>query len=526
MPREILKIFGNISHTLQDFYSHSNWVERQIYGTSGFHKTLYDYSQSQFVTGKDIGFYEELIHENFTYNKSEVKKTCDTTADTALDLDSGTEIILNKLTSGYYHRTPDIYEFHGINVNTFTYFESIIGQGTGADKVTYNAPFYQGWEFKEIIFPMGSPTPIFVYEDNPAVKTEKCQHGDKFNDFLPSQHFGIAKDQPFRKNHATARISATLATTHLIEAIISDVKDSEGENEFVDRAILLFLGHRLEATIKTEVNALHHGGCRTRNGGPGNAEDTNWQTCNVLSLQCEENASCDQLMSDNTLANSEVHSSKTASRNDLDEFCQDTQYLHSGFADAYAQLNGDALLRGFVKVDISAGSDFCGSSWSNSSARSELSDTITIVGGDIAPNPVLVLHFDVSSTLSPAKTKGWPSDTEVQFKRMINGNEPIICSSKKYQSVSLNDAGEVVTEITDEGEFSSEKCKVSLLPTHGRRTFGYALALQINALNSKGGTSSSIASVRLSKITFDDDVTTPESIGARLEFSSGISSPN
>jgi len=263
------RIFGNIAHTLQDFYSHSNWVENKIHinytpiiytdysynGPLSIHEDPYEY---------EIETNGDLINQKFIYKKRHSLTTCETTA-------SDTKLHVSHLTSGYYKKRPDIY---GVDINSF----DNTGYKSGPDeyrseKSTYNGPYYVYWPYYNPatpdIFPEyrnpNEPN-SYNYAPKPKKIREKCQHGDFLNAVggnYDSTHFGLAKDSKGKRFHLPAKLAAIKATTQLIEAIIQDVKDAGEFDENTEAAILYFLGYgekgsiRVHITDKTESGATN-----------------------------------------------------------------------------------------------------------------------------------------------------------------------------------------------------------------------------------------------------------------------------
>jgi len=266
-------ILGGITHTLQDFYSHSNWIEMNYEGA--FDVTKYSYNGEDpepNLTDEEIKI---LVHPSFGtasyegYTKDPEVTTCITT-------ESTTALNTSKLTTGYYEKTPDIYGIglSGVFFNTKINGNKINDYWWSGD-LNHNGPYYVGFYEKiescsvltntcppEILSDKGNllihKNSIFYYHPTPTTNTkEKCQHGDSLNNSTVlnrHDHFGIAKDSPERRYHQVAKETAIVATTQLIESIISDIynryyDDTTPFDRDVDAAVLSFLGYK-----KGEIN--------------------------------------------------------------------------------------------------------------------------------------------------------------------------------------------------------------------------------------------------------------------------------
>ncbi len=224
-----LTVLGNITHTLQDFYSHSNWIEKQVFKTKETIVTPYAYTGSK-DTEKTVGTYDDLITEDFKYQERKKHSTCETTPDE-------TTLYTSPLTTGYYEERPNIY---GIGLSSPIVYSANDTDGYKARFLDLNAPYYIGWRYTKDL------DEFLTYQylgNKPETVVEKCQHGDAFNNSAvgTNEHFGIAKDSKNRRHHHTAKSAAISATTKLIEAIISDVKNQAGSTQYVDAAIISFL---------------------------------------------------------------------------------------------------------------------------------------------------------------------------------------------------------------------------------------------------------------------------------------------
>jgi len=129
-------LFGNISHTLQDFYSHSNWVEMNS-GLSHPVVTPYDFN-GEMLSVRETPVHKNLITKNFKYPLNIFESRCRTTPkDQGIE---GTAISLIELTSGHYHDTPDIW---GIDITTGSL-------GFRSTRLSKNGPYFPGWGWKTI----------------------------------------------------------------------------------------------------------------------------------------------------------------------------------------------------------------------------------------------------------------------------------------------------------------------------------------------------------------------------------------
>lgn len=234
------KILGNISHTLQDFYSHSNWVEKHLIDNDSI-STPYNFKNTNDKDqGSVVPTYKELINGTTNYAKKTHISTCHTTPNaedfgqTFLSLRPD---LTDGITSGYYADTPDIYGFDSLLVHNNS------EEGIRALELSKNGPYYSNWSFLSV-------NGIYIYKNKykPDILIEKCQHGNKFNSVLDfkNNHFGIAKDSSVRRHHKTAKSVAEKSTIELIKAIVDDVSNSTFINEdvkYTEAAILLFLGY-------------------------------------------------------------------------------------------------------------------------------------------------------------------------------------------------------------------------------------------------------------------------------------------
>jgi hypothetical protein len=251
-------VLGQISHTLQDFYSHTNWVEMQLYPESNETITLYSYVFSVFqdiLTENVIGIHPTLGKADFKYARS-FNSTCTTTA-------SQTNLQLSSLTSGYYQERPDIYGFSVfLGNNIFGDDYSSAANNSFSDVLNHNGPYYGPypdgiiqWSFEK-----DNDQDTYRYDGSkPQQVVEKCQHGDFRNNSTigagGDDHFGIAKDQPGRKNHHVAMLAAKDATTDLIKTIIGRVIEKDN-SQYAEEGILAFLGYKnqINKKIRTSVN--------------------------------------------------------------------------------------------------------------------------------------------------------------------------------------------------------------------------------------------------------------------------------
>jgi len=261
------KLFGYATHTLQDFYSHSNWIEKSKYEGYSEVRITWGEASDDLVRAKKLKYNDLTDHVRVDDAvKIHPRKT------ELIDISSSRDVasifrgssckseketthlylskIDNKIVSGWYHDrwevfNPKPYPFCVIKSLFFcdlsdpdSYPETKRGQ-------YYPEKIEEGVSGKDI--------PVFYLPKKDDDVVEYCQHGNTFEGvtFIGNGlEYGIHKDSPHRHMHEEAANTAQEATTEYLVAILEDVVTSASEkgyrDEYTDYVILKFLGHDVE----------------------------------------------------------------------------------------------------------------------------------------------------------------------------------------------------------------------------------------------------------------------------------------
>jgi Bacterial Ig domain len=242
-----IKKLGYALHTIQDFYSHSNWVEMQLYDTSMI--VLNNALTSTPSTQYPIRINEELYTGKGPYLPELLENghPCLTGPKYHEKVERYTQLNLRQLTSGYYYKNPDIYKADK--------YCNVLSLSDDKQKCLFSTD-----PEKRVRLGSSSPPVSSTYNGphfNLANSTEGCIHGGAFNE---ESYIGIAKDHPNKLHHDQAFKFAKAATTHFVETIISDVKEISGDGVYTDWAVLSFLGHEINTPHPeppTNVKIIH-----------------------------------------------------------------------------------------------------------------------------------------------------------------------------------------------------------------------------------------------------------------------------
>lgn len=244
------ELFGYSTHTVQDFYSHSNWIEREEFGKSGELRFTWgnvsdnltddEKSNERILTdhAKKNNASKNYITSSKLINKTSLINTIKQS--TCRSEKDATNLFLSQLASGWYDERPlNFYPItcsqEAVDLNLCT-----LGQPL-AYPLSYNAPYYPNRGKSEIYIPKSGKN-----------EKEYCSHGNTFEGLglgLGLQ-FGIHKDSTNRHLHEGAANTAIQATTEYLRAILEDVvteaQQSGLPDEYIDYVILKFLGHDVD----------------------------------------------------------------------------------------------------------------------------------------------------------------------------------------------------------------------------------------------------------------------------------------
>jgi hypothetical protein len=236
--------FGRSLHTLQDFYSHSNWVERSFYGVTGDIIMDEDFEDGvTFRKDNDSIPVNSDIYINNYYVDLSTDHTCITgPAWDDEDTPQYNKIFLNDLITGFYYDSPEIYQA--------SKYCNVPGSNSDSFSCLIDGSFRElGFSSEEVS--SSKDGPYFTKKPDPYDEKnkffeskEKCIHSESIRATLPP-YIGIAKDNPSAVHHKAAVNVAVRATTAYTKYILNAVKLA-GENVYTDWAILRFLGYKVE----------------------------------------------------------------------------------------------------------------------------------------------------------------------------------------------------------------------------------------------------------------------------------------
>lgn len=254
--KKIYKILGKKYHTLQDFYSHSNWIEREIYGKQGKIRIDEDFTEGSGAINVNKDF--------FTKRRYNIQKSTGSTCVTGPSWEENKsvkpykEIYLDQLVTGYYEESNDLYrpfkqeniDFGDTRVISLKDYDYKYCNTPGA--ISNNKCIIDGEERplgyagKMKILARGLLLDISVGKsyDGPYFSNgdEKCIHSESIVVSKP-KYIGIAKDHVTSIHHTDAAAVAVRATHEYIKYIINGVLERSGKSPYTDWVILKFLGH-------------------------------------------------------------------------------------------------------------------------------------------------------------------------------------------------------------------------------------------------------------------------------------------
>ena len=219
---------GHALHTLQDFYSHSNWVEMQIYGTDK--KVLNDefVDPTPFIIPINGNLYDKSV---YAVPHTDDEHACISGPAYNSEDDRYNELNLSKLTSGYYFKRKEIY-----NGNMYCNVPSLVSPDSNICILPNGTEVKLGFVSELPFITYTTHNGLYIDENS----KEKCVHGSSGNS---KSYIGIAKDHPDKPLHHEAAGAAISATAVYVKTIIDDVKTKSGNGAYTDWAILKFLGH-------------------------------------------------------------------------------------------------------------------------------------------------------------------------------------------------------------------------------------------------------------------------------------------
>lgn len=247
--------FGRSLHTLQDFYAHSNWVERSLYGKTGtirMNDAFTDTYDADYINYDNIRVNTEI----FTTSKDPVGLSSGHTCITGPAWNDNetpryNDIYLKDLITGFYFERAEIYD-----ASEYCNIPGLIN-GNNEECQLSNSIEKLGYANKQLIFVKGASVlkPVDNSHNGPyfdaSSHKEKCIHSssperENLWDFSKPTFVGIAKDNPRTFHHDAAVNVAVRATKEYAEHIISKVVELSGERIYTDWVILRFLGHDVE----------------------------------------------------------------------------------------------------------------------------------------------------------------------------------------------------------------------------------------------------------------------------------------